>query len=84
MILDENYNIEKDSYNFILKYRKVEYSEEKQKDITSTNMWYCRSLSHALGVYLNECLRPCEDVVSLRRELERVEELVNKIKYSYE
>jgi len=80
MKLDENYQITTDSNNFVLRYEKMIYDEVKQKDVKSTSQWHCRSLSHALDIYMNEGFRGCEDITSLRAELERVEELIKTVK----
>ena len=78
--LDNNYFIETDANNFTLRFERTLWDEAKKKDVKSTNEWYCRDLSRVLNIYMNECLKPSEDVVSLRAELNRIEELINNIK----
>lgn len=81
LVLDENYLVEMDSYNFTLKYKKVIYDETKKKDVTTSNEWHFPNFQLALSKYLNECIRPLESIENLYAELVRIEKLITVIKY---
>lgn len=80
LVLDENYSVEMDSYNFTLKYKKSVYDELKKKDVATSNEWHFPTFQSALGKYLNECIRPLESIQALNAELQRIEKLITTIK----
>lgn len=80
MKLDADYRIETDANNFTLRFEKLIFDEKKGKEVKSIREWYCKSLGYALNTYLNDCLRPCENIKEVVAELNRVEELIKTIK----
>jgi hypothetical protein len=82
--LDDNYTIETDSNNFILRYSNTyigkDKSTNKDKEITSKAEWFYPTLSGALNTYLNECLKRSDTVNDVYTELKRVENIIAKIK----
>ena len=82
--LDDNYTIETDSNNFTLRYSNTYIGKDKksdeEKEITSKSEWFCPSLSWALNVYLNECLKKNNTIEEVYAELKRVENIIAQIK----
>jgi hypothetical protein len=80
--LDERYSIETDSNNFTLKYEEKIIKEIKgeKKEMTSKDEWHYPKLSQCLNKYMNQSLKPLEDIVSLRQELKKIEEVIKNVK----
>jgi len=86
LYLDENFHIETDSNNFILKFSNTYIGKDKKtnkdKEITSKDEWYFPKLSQALETYFNESLKRSDSelITDLYIEVKRVEALIKTIK----
>lgn len=78
--LDDNFYIDVDTYNYTLKQEIKTYDEVKDKIVTSKDEWNYPKLSQILDKYLNISLKSCEDITSLRAELDRIEKIIKGIK----
>jgi hypothetical protein len=80
IILDSEYKIESDAYNFTLKYENKRFDKEKQKEVKSANEWHFPNLSGALNKYSNECFKFSNSICELISELKRIEGLISNLK----
>jgi hypothetical protein len=82
--LDDNFSVECDTYNYHLKYSKVgEINEKTGKPSVSTDEWYYARLSHALTKYFNQTMKGASDIVELRAEIKRVEQIILEVKNTH-
>jgi hypothetical protein len=83
IIIDENYRIENDVNNFILKYEKRNgiINEKTGKETTSSDEWYFPNIKLALIKYFNESLKTPETITEVLDEIKRVETLISKMKF---
>lgn len=83
IIIDENYRIENDVNNFILRYEKRDgtINAKTGKEITSTDEWYFSNIKLALTKYLNESLKTSDSITEVLDEIKRVETLISKLKF---
>ena len=65
IILDDNYTLETDENQWTLKFHSERFDEEKQKTVNSNNQTYHSTIGQALKKYLDNCLKPSEDVADL-------------------
>lgn len=80
MKLDKNYTLESDKNNWILSYKSDEKTNEKGEKYHGTYSWYYPSLKDALQKYMDECLKPCESVEELFKELIKLKHRISTIK----
>ena len=80
--LDENYSIEIDSNNFTLKFEEERQITRKGKleNVTSKDEWHFGQLKHALSKYLNQAVKPAQNVSALYKKLIEVESNISTIK----
>jgi len=91
-ILDENYWLEADQLQWILKYKSVRIVTDpdtlEDKNVTSENQWYHGRLQHALQNYLDQKLRESGEVewsakdiqVQILKAYEYIDKAVAQIK----
>lgn len=80
IILDENFRLEPDGYQWVLKYeaKRKEIDEDtlEEKIVTSSDQWYHGELRFALRAYCDKVLKPEPTVKAL---WDKIEELFTKI-----
>ena len=77
--LDNEYWIEMDAYNWILKYESEEYAKEVMGDlkmVTTKDEWYYPTLRMCLKSYCDKTLKECS---SIEKVIERIDDLNDKI-----
>ena len=80
MILDENYRLESDSNNWILKFEEVRVKEKDNSEyLFEESIGYYPRISQALRKYLDCCLKECDTAKEIMVEIERVEKLILKM-----
>lgn len=79
--LDENYRIETEANNFILKYERPtgEINKKTGKEMVSSGEWYYGKLEHALDKYLNEALKPSKYIQDLKTRLSEIARVITII-----
>lgn len=65
MKIDENYSLETDSNNWILKFKSNEKTHENGKKYYSFDEWYFPSLSDALKKYVDQTSKVAESIDEL-------------------
>ena len=80
--LDENYRIEFDANNFILKYEeeKTVLKKGKEESVTSTDHWYYHRLDLALTKYVNQSIKVSKTAEELLYAIKQINEVVSTIK----
>ncbi|MFA5299663.1 MAG: hypothetical protein WC389_15855 [Lutibacter sp.] len=74
MKLDKNYSIEKDAYNWILRYESIGGINKKTgKPIVTKNETYHGALKFALFAYLDSVLNPSSDIKELLSAINEAE-----------
>lgn len=83
-VLDENYTLEQDSFNWILKYKSERIGEDKdgnEKIITSTDESYHGTINFALKKYCDNIKKDHnESVEKLIEVTERLEKMLTNFK----
>ena len=80
MKIDENYSLENDANNWILKYeREGDINPDTGKPIISTDKWYCSSLQSALTRYFNETTKPTKAVRELLLSVNTAMDSIKKL-----
>ena len=74
MEIDNNYSVETDANNFVLRYENKYFDEKSKKEKTTSREWYCVDMEHVNKIYLRECIR---EAISPNTE---ISELVGLIK----
>lgn len=79
--LDNLFYIEVDSNNYTLVREEEKTIERKgePKKVVSAQRWHYGNIKQCLIKYLNESLKPAEEVEQLLKKLERLESVINKI-----
>ena len=79
--IDESYFIDPTgmSWNLHKKEKTGEINPETGKEIISTDIWYCSSLSRALLRYTNEASKKAESIRGLQKILEKINETIAKV-----
>lgn len=85
MKIDNNYSIENDSHQWILKYeREGDINQKTGKPTKSESKWYCGTLKQALQRYLDECLKPAKDAQTIIQLIvlseQKITEYLNQLK----
>jgi len=78
--LDDNYRIETDAHNFILKYERVYFDADKLKDVTQRAEYFYSTLAGALNIYSNECFRAADNITELTVKVKELEALIKSLK----
>lgn len=80
--IDDNYSLEADSNNWILRYEEEIEKEIKgeSKKVLSKDEWYHPSIKSALNKYLNQVTKPSENFFSLMESVEKAESTILKLK----
>lgn len=83
MKIDENYSVETDSNNFVLRFEKEIFNEKTNKKGLSTKEFYCVDLEHVCKIYLRECIReeinPNTQFQDLIKELTSVQKKIKEL-----
>ncbi len=84
MRIDENYSLENDAHQWILKYeRQGDINQKTGNPTKSESKWYCGTINQALQRYLDESLKPAQNIEQLKGildlSMERVIELTDKL-----
>jgi hypothetical protein len=81
--LDENYRLEPDGYQWMLKYecKRTEIDEDtlEEKTVTSSDQWYHGELRFALRSYCDKALKPEPNVVALLAAVEALSDKIDKL-----
>lgn len=78
MELDNQYHIETDTYNVTL-VKKTPYEGKDGEEKVREDRAYYATVRQALGAYVNESLKPAEDVSDLLKRLISLEEKINEL-----
>lgn len=78
MELDENYSVEKDSYNTILKYSRTAVNSDG-KEVVSTREYYYNCLKDCLAPYCDKVMVISEDVRELIEQVKKLNILIQKV-----
>ncbi len=86
MKIDNNYSIENDSHQWILKYeREGDINQKTGNPTKSESKWYCGTLKQALQRYLDECLKPAKDAQTIIQLIvlseQKITEYLNQINH---
>jgi len=74
ILLDNNFRLEPDDNNWVLKYeKKTDRVTKKGEPITIKDRWYLSTLSQALKVYVSEATKAATNIEELREILTRIE-----------
>jgi hypothetical protein len=86
IILDENYWLENDSYNWVLKFKAVrrELREGKEVEVTSEDQWYHGELRFALANYVSKVTKVASNVAELIAAVNKTQALVEKVKVYFD
>jgi hypothetical protein len=74
--LDDNYTIDSDAYNWILRFEEVKQGTDKEgkaKEILSFREWHHANFKQAVLQYINETTKWCDSLVSILDKLNEVE-----------
>ena len=80
--LDENYTIDSDNYNWILRYEKTYEGKDKDgnpKEQTSTNETFHGSLKQCILEYINETGKWCDSLIAILDKLNEVEVKIDNL-----
>lgn len=80
--IDDNYYIETDSYNVILRYEnQVEkvYKGELRA-VNQSDKWYYTTIPQALKAYLNKSLKESSSIENILHKVNFVENKINNLK----
>ncbi len=82
MKLDSCFYLDTDKNNYILRYesKSGEINKKTGKEILKKDFWYYPKLNQALSKYINESLKPCENILSLNQKINELESLILTIK----
>lgn len=84
MKIDENYSIENDSNNWILRFEEERVKEKTGKKYISTNEWYFSNLETGLKSllkkYRDQKLKECETVVEILAQINKSDETIKNLK----
>jgi hypothetical protein len=77
--IDEHYSIDKDTYNWILRYEKKSIVEKdgEEKEVTSRDQWYFGYIEGCLERYVDCRMK---EATTMPHALAMVDILINKIK----
>ncbi len=80
MILDKDFKIEIDSYNYTLvkEQNTGELNKSSGKPVISRDQWHYPSLKMALKKYVDEALRPSGSIEEVLVKLEELYEMIDK------
>lgn len=79
MIIDENYTIEKDAHNYILKYEKEGEMNPKTNKLTITRSEsFHMTMRDALNSYMDKVIGCPEEISELLDAIKTAQETVNK------
>ena len=79
--LDDNYSLDFDSYNVMLRYENKTTKDIKgqTKDITQRDLWYYPTIKLALKNYINFSLKYSESVSEVLNRIERLEKVIDNL-----
>lgn len=78
--IDENYQLQNDSNNWILRYEKEMIKEKTGKPYTSKDEWYFPTISQALKKYIDQSLKNHSGVDGIMLAIQELELKIDKIK----
>ena len=81
--LDDNYTIDSDAYNWILRCEKTYMGKDKQgnpKEQTSINETFHASFKQCILEYINETAKECKDLISIIELLNHIEVKLDNFK----
>jgi len=81
MQLDKYYSIDKDSYNFILRYKREYYDEDKGKTVTSSSESFHNTLRQAVERYYNDVVDVDQSVEELVAQISSIESQIKGINF---
>ena len=84
MKLDENYELEGDKYNWVLKYESdLQINKKTGEQYRAVDHWHFPNVRQALEKYMNEAIKPSrtvEDLLVALQEISKQIENLNKQK----
>lgn len=80
IVIDEDYRIEVDAMNTILKYEKVRYDDKKGKDVTSKDQWYYQNVRQALKKYCDLKIGESDSIEGVITKIEKLYTKVDSLK----
>ena len=80
IVIDEDYRIEVDAMNTMLKYKKVSYDEVKKKNVTSKDHWYYQSVNQVLKKYCDLKIGESDSIEELISKIEELHTKVDSLK----
>jgi hypothetical protein len=80
IILDNEFTLETDGRQWILRYnaKRIESVEGKDKEVTSSGEWYCGNIAKSLRLYLEKSLKKTS-AGSIKELLEKIKAAENRI-----
>lgn len=81
MQLDENYYLDSDSNQWILRKEEVTdtFNEKTGKYMMNKDTWYFPKITQALSRYLDDTLKGSENVTTVLERIKEVEESIQKL-----
>lgn len=73
MKIDNNYSVETDANNFVLRYENKYFDEKSNKEKTTSREWFCVDMDHVNKIHLRECIR---EAISPNTEISELVELI--------
>lgn len=79
MVLDKDFRIEVDSYNYTLVKERIteQINEKTGNPIVSKDQWHYPTLKMALSKYVDEALRASEDSKEILEKLEDIYKIID-------
>lgn len=79
MVLDKDFRIEVDSYNYTLVKERIteQINEKTGSPIVSKDQWHYPTLKMALSKYVDEALRASEDSKEILEKLEDIYKIID-------
>ncbi|AGO47311.1 hypothetical protein Phi19:1_gp021 [Cellulophaga phage phi19:1] len=75
MILDKNYKLTGETYNWVLEYES-DLKTKDGKEYKSSNTWYFPKIEQALNKYIDESVKPCDGVYKVIDRLNEIQSIL--------
>ena len=77
MVLDENYSLIGEEYQWTLYFEKKYFDDKKKKEVVSKNTYYFNKMSDAINSYIDKKLKEKE---TIPEAIEELKNLLDKLK----
>ena len=77
MVLDENYSLIGEEYQWTLYFEKKYFDDKKKKEVVSKNTYYFNKMNDAINSYIDKKLKEKE---TISEAIEELKNLLDKLK----